>query len=136
MKKIVLISCASKKLKFKAKAEDIYISSLFKKSLQYAKKLQPDKVYILSAKFGLLELNEIIEPYNQTLNSMPIDEIIKWSERVLIQLSDVSDLQKDNFTFLAGNNYRKFIIPSITNYQIPMKGLKIGKQLQWLTNSL
>ena len=136
MKQIVLISCASKKLKNKAKAEDIYISSLFRKSLQYAKSLQPDDIYILSAKFGLLKLNEIIEPYNQTLNTMPVDEIRKWSERVLQQLSNISNLQKDNYIFLAGDNYRKFLIPSIVNYQIPMKGLKIGKQLQWLTNSL
>ena len=107
MKQIVLISCASKKLKNKAKAEDIYISSLFRKSLQYAKSLQPDDIYILSAKFGLLKLNEIIEVYNQTLNTMPIDEIRKWSERVLQQLCDISNLQKDNFIFLAGNNYRK-----------------------------
>ena len=136
MKKIVLISCASKKLKFNAKAEDIYISTLFKKSLQYAKSLQPDNIYILSAKYGLLNLNEAIEPYNLTLNSISLKEIKEWSKLILTQLNDVSDLQRDNFVFLAGNNYRKFLLPNIENYQIPMKGLQIGKQLQWLTNSL
>ena len=40
-KKIVLISCASKKLAYKSKAEDLYISTLFRLSFAYAKKLKP-----------------------------------------------------------------------------------------------
>ena len=50
--KIVLISCASKKLNHKAKAGDLYISQLFKSGLRYAKSLNPDKIFILSAKYG------------------------------------------------------------------------------------
>ena len=42
-------------------------------------------------------------------------------------------LEIDEFTFLAGEKYRKFLIPELSNVKIPMKGLKIGKQLQWLT---
>jgi len=49
MKKIVLISCVSKKLHHKSKAQDLYVSSLFLKNLQYAKSLNPDKIFILSA---------------------------------------------------------------------------------------
>ena len=43
------------------------------------------------------------------------------------------DVKNDEFTFLAGEKYRKFLIPELSNVKIPMKGLKIGKQLQWLT---
>ena len=46
--KVVLISCASKKLNRKAKAEDLYISPLFKLNLKYAKSLNPDKIFILA----------------------------------------------------------------------------------------
>lgn len=52
-KKIGLISCVSKKLNCKTKAKDLYTSPLFKYSLAYARKLNPDKIYILSAKYGL-----------------------------------------------------------------------------------
>jgi len=52
MKKIVLISCASKKLEVKAKAADLYTSALFKLNLKYARKLKPDGIFILSAKYG------------------------------------------------------------------------------------
>jgi hypothetical protein len=110
MAKIVLISCVSKKLDHKSKAQDLYISSLFKKNLQYAKSLNPDKIFILSAKYGLLKLDVEIEPYNKTLNEMSSDEIKEWGTSVVNQLKIVSDLNKDEFVFLAGHNYRKFLI--------------------------
>ncbi|MDP2672743.1 MAG: hypothetical protein Q8O84_02940, partial [Nanoarchaeota archaeon] len=118
------------------KAQDLYVSPLFKKNLQYAKSLNPDKILILSAKYGLLKLNEEIEPYNKTLNKMPSLEIKEWAESVLKQLQKVSDLDKDEFVFLAGNNYRKFLLPHIKNYKIPLLGLSIGKQLKWLTERI
>jgi cytoplasmic iron level regulating protein YaaA (DUF328/UPF0246 family) len=132
MRKIVLISCVSVKLSHKARAEDLYISPLFKYGLSYAKTLHPDKIYILSAKYGLLELDEIIEPYNTTLNTMKSNEIKEWSERVLIQLNKKVNLNSDQVIFLAGNNYRKYLIPHIKDYIIPLKNLGIGKQLKFL----
>jgi cytoplasmic iron level regulating protein YaaA (DUF328/UPF0246 family) len=131
-KKFVLISCASKKLDKKAKAEELYQSQLFKKNLAYAKSLHPTNIFILSAKYGLLSLDKEIEPYNVTLNKMPINEIKAWADRVLIQLSNNLDLKQDTVIFLAGQKYRKFLIPEIKNYFVPLEGLGIGKQLKWL----
>lgn len=133
MKNIVLISCVSKKLDKKSTAENLYISSLFKKNLTYAKSLNPSEIYILSAEHGLLKLTDEIEPYDKTLNNMRSNEIKEWSKKVIYELKSVTDLEKDEFTFLAGEKYRKFLIPELSNVKIPMKGLKIGKQLQWLT---
>ena len=62
MKKIVLISCVSKKLAVKSKAENLYSSVLFKYNLRYAKSLNPEKIFILSAKYGLLSLDDEVEP--------------------------------------------------------------------------
>jgi len=63
MKKIILIACVSKKGDKKAKAKDIYISSLFTNSLAYAYSLNPDKIFILSALHHLLDLEKEIEPF-------------------------------------------------------------------------
>ncbi|WP_353763501.1 DUF6884 domain-containing protein, partial [Oceanithermus sp.] len=60
MSKIVLISCASKKMPHKAKAEELYTSQLFRKSLEYARQLSPEKVFVLSAKYGLITLDDNI----------------------------------------------------------------------------
>ena len=132
MKRIVLISCVKEKLDHKSKAEDLYVSPYFQKNLQYAKSINPNNIFILSAKYGLLRLEEEVEPYNKTLNKMPIKEVKEWADCVLNQLKKVSDLNNDEFIFLTGEKYRKFLIPHIKNYKIPMSGLRIGEQLQWL----
>jgi len=132
MVKIALISCVSKKLDHKAKARELYISPLFRYNLKYALSLNPDKIFILSAKYGLLDLNKEIEPYNRTLNKMSSKEIKEWTNFVLNKLRKLTDLNKDEFIFLAGNNYRKYLLPHIANYKIPMKGLSIGKQVGYL----
>lgn len=134
--RIILISCASKKLDKPARTSDLYISPLFKKNLQYAKKLNPDKIFILSAKYGLLELDKIINPYNITLNNMKIDKRKDWAKKVLTQLDNKTDLSKDKFIFLAGKKYREYLISKMKNYKIPMKGLGIGKQLAFLKSKL
>jgi len=111
----------------------LYISRLFKKSLIYAKSLNPDKIFILSAKYGLLSLTDEVEPYDKTLNKMTSNEIKEWANLVISQLQKVFDLNKDEFVFLAENKYRKFLLFHIKNYKIPMLGLSIGEQLNWLT---
>ena len=47
MRKIVLISCVSKKLVHAAKVRDIYVSPLFRLNLAYAESLKPDAIYVL-----------------------------------------------------------------------------------------
>jgi hypothetical protein len=86
MRKIVLIACASQKRSYRTRAKDLYISPLFKKNLVYARRLNPDMIYILSAKYGLLDLETEIDPYNQTLNTMSAGDIRIWADRVLQQL--------------------------------------------------
>jgi hypothetical protein len=133
---IILISCVSKKLDHEAKAKDLYISTLFKYSLAYARKLNPDYIYILSAKHGLVDLNEYIEPYNETLNEKKVHEVKEWSKKVVNQMNEKHDLDKDKFIFLAGSKYRKYILPYLKNYDIPLEGLGIGKQLAFLKNEI
>ena len=89
-----------------------------------------DVLFICSGAF--VGLDEVIEPYNTTLNTMPTDEIKTWSEKVLAKLKEKIDLDEDKIIFLAGENYRKYLIPHIRNYAIPLKGLGIGKQLKFL----
>ncbi|GAG73021.1 unnamed protein product [marine sediment metagenome] len=135
-KKIVLISCASKKLAYKSKAKDLYISTLFRLSFAYAKKLKPDKIFILSAKYGLLNLNDEIATYNETLNNKPVSDIEIWAEKVVTDLGKMVNLKSDMFVFFAGKKYREYILPYIRYYKIPLKGLRIGEQLKFLKNKL
>jgi hypothetical protein len=132
MRIVVLISCVSKKLPHRAKTQDLYISPLFKMNLQYARSLNPDHIFILSAKYGLLELDREIKPYDVTLSEMANSAVKDWADTVINQLQELVDLENDNFLFLAGERYRKYLIPHISNYEIPMRGLGIGEQLHFL----
>jgi hypothetical protein len=133
MKTIVLISCVSKKLAHAAKARDIYVSPLFRLNLAYAQSLKPDAIYVLSAKHGLLALEDQIEPYELTLNTMGVGQIRAWAGSVVSQLATLADLKRDRFVFLAGDKYRKFLVPHLAKFEVPMQGLTIGRQLQFLS---
>lgn len=130
MKTIILLQCCKTKLLYKNKAANIYISPLFKKSLKYAKKLNPQAIHILSAKYGLLDLETEIEPYNITLKNMNYKQRKEWADKILKKLRSKYDINKDKFIFLTGISYREFLINKISNYEIPLEGLSIGKQLQ------
>ena len=137
MKKIVLISCGKEKIRDRSEAGKMYTGDLFTKSLTYARmKLHPDKIFILSAKYGLLRMDDEIEHYDMTLNNMGVAARRQWADKVLQQLRTNSDLDKDYFVFLAGKKYREFLISNIVNHFIPMKGLKIGEQKAWLNRHI
>lgn len=131
-KPIVLISCVSQKLPHRAKAKDLYLSTLFKLNLKHANSLNPVGIYVLSAKHGLLHLEQEIDPYEQTLNNMRTKEIKEWANHVLRQLESVASLEETEFVFLAGDKYRRHLLPHIKNARIPLEGLRIGEQLQRL----
>jgi hypothetical protein len=136
MSRIVLISCVSTKLDKEAKAKDLYISPLFKMNYAYAQTLSPSAIYILSAKYGLVHPETIIQPYEQTLNAMKSGQVKDWALDVIDQMEGKVNFQKDEIIFLAGERYRKFLMPLCRNAKVPLVGLGIGKQLGWLKKKL
>jgi len=135
-KHIILISCVKQKKSDSAPAGELYTSPLFKKNLDYAGRLTSDKIFVLSAKHGLVPIDKKLNPYEVTLNGLKAAEIKHWSERVLRSLRKESDLERDRFTILAGDNYRRYLVPHLSKCHIPMEGMTIGKQLQFLTDYL
>lgn len=130
--RIVLVSCVSQKLSHRARAQDLYTSPLFRFNLQYAKQLSPDAIYIISAKYGLLNLDVEIEPYNLTLKDMRLSQVKAWAQNTLEEIKRCTDINRSHFIFLAGERYRKYLLPYLNSYEIPMAGLPIGKQLRFL----
>jgi hypothetical protein len=97
--------------------------------------LNADVWYILSAKHGLLRPDEIVDPYEQTLNAMPRHDRFAWAERVRSQLLEM--LPRDaELLVLASQRYREQLVPFLKSQgyvvRVPMAGLKFGPQLRWL----
>ena len=135
MAKIALVSCVSSKLAHSAPAKDLYTSPLFVKSRRYAQE-NAERWYILSAEHYLLKPETIVEPYEKTLNKMPKAERAQWAEVVFHQLECLT-APSDEIIFLAGERYREDLEGLLSKrgnlIVVPMRGLPIGKQLQWLT---
>ncbi len=109
MAKVCLISCVSAKQSRSTRAEDMYISPLFRGARFFAKS-RFDRWYILSAKYGLLKPSQLIEPYEKTLKKMPKKERMHWAEKVINAITPCLDTD-DVLSFVAGNDYREFLLP-------------------------
>ncbi len=137
MRTVFLVSCVSKKQAIEARAEELYQSDWFQKARAYIvnRMLPDDRWYILSAQHHLVEPGRVVAPYEKTLLRMPKPERRAWADRVLDQLRDV--LQGgDQVVILAGQRYREFLEPCLIDagydVSVPLQGLGIGKQLEWL----
>lgn len=146
-KKIGLVACSKKKLLFLTSvdgtpARTLYWESpLFRKAFTYATK-HYDEVYILSAKHGLVDPDQLLMPYDQSLAKMSKAERGKWAFRVIEQLTEVEVLGKGlaegpiDVYFHAGQIYREMLHTMLlriysVRVHVPLRGLQIGEQLRW-----
>lgn len=129
---IVLISCVGKKKPRKSKAKELYDSTWFCYAWSYAQPLNAAKAFILSAKYGLIDPETEILPYEETLKTKTNREIRSWADTVLTSLRQKTYITNNKFIILAGEKYRRHVVGSLPNHIVPMEGLGIGRQLKWL----
>ena len=89
-------------------------------------------IYVLSAKHGLVDMDDVVEPDETTLDNLGIMEQRNWARQVLSQLEAVTNVHVDEFIVLAAKTYRDSLIPYLTNYRIPTKGMPTDETLDWL----
>ena len=129
---VALIACAKQKQGASCRAAELYApSTLFSLSYAYARTLT-DRVYILSAKYGLVPEDAVIAPYDETLNDMSPDQRRTWAEGVLSQLGQVCDLQQDHFIILAGRNYYEYLLSGLARVTLPLGNLPLVKRIELL----
>ena len=133
---IVFIGCVKNKKSYGTVASELYDSTFFSKCLQYAKSLNPTHIYILSAKYGLVHLDEFIEPYDKTLNSMSKIERNSWADMVYKQFTDLQIDFSDDVVWLCGSKYRDGLIKHFPKSKCPLEGMGIGCQLSFMTKEL
>jgi hypothetical protein len=133
-RRIALVSCVKAKRTTSAAARDLYVSPLFRGLRRYAE-VHADEWYILSAEHGLLRPDQVVAPYERTLNTMGKVDRLAWATRVERQLKDIVPTGSE-VILLAGSRYRENIEPFLRergcHVEIPLKGLKLGEQLCWL----
>lgn len=158
MTSIYFVACVSKKQQdgWQGPARDLYQSPWFCKAREYVE-ARGGPWYILSAWYGLLEPTKVVTPYDYTLKTADAHTRELWGRHVFdamcrtFQLtagyvdptklpgSEQFRFQLTEAIFLAGDRYREQLMPRLQRLGIkctvPMEGLGIGKQLQWLTEN-
>lgn len=131
---LVLVSCVKSKTAHAAPAKDLYTSALFHGGKALAMS-SGAPWFILSSKYGLVKPDEVIQPYEYTLNTLGIAERKAWAKNVLQALLPAAKGRKE-IIILAGVRYREFLIEPLKRagheVLIPMLGLRFGEQLSWL----
>lgn len=125
------LSCGKTKADHKCRADEMYKGDLFKKSYEYALSLNPSHIYILSAKYGVLETGDIISPYNLTLNNMDKKSQKIWAYKCYMKLKEKNCDFSEEAVFLCGDNYRKYLSQMFKNPVFPLKGISFGNQLKF-----
>lgn len=131
---LVLISCCGEKLEGEHRAEDLYQSQLFKASVAWAK-ANGKEWAILSAKYGLVWPDEVIESYDVVLSApksrsphlKPI-----YYKNVIKKIRDYKNrVSCPKIAVLAGKHYLE-PFQYEPNTSFPLAGKGIGQRLQFL----
>lgn len=137
--KIALVGCVKSKHIKACLAKNLYNSSLFIKTKTLIElKNDYSDWFILSAKYGLINKEEIIEPYELTLSNFTQNELSDWSFKIF---NSIKLLELNNLSFFCGKLYHNKYLLSLLDkekiqYNFPMGNLSIGKRLQFLTNEI
>lgn len=142
MQTIYLISCVKSKRKDvnECRAEEMYTSTLFDAAFRYAQNRVSDKenqIYILSAKYGLLALSDVISPYEMTLNTLSPSECDEWGQSVFEQMKRRFDIDNTKFVFLAGRAYIDPLLKYLPckNCSNPLERMPMGIRVKWLLHN-
>jgi hypothetical protein len=115
-------------------ARELYCSDWFTKARAYVEG-QKGRWLILSAKHGVVEPDQVLAPYEETLYEKTAMERRTWAESVSASLKR-RVARGDRVILLAGAVYREHLVPLLKDYgceiEVPMRGLGIGQQKAWL----
>ncbi|WAI01364.1 DUF6884 domain-containing protein [Methanogenium organophilum] len=144
MTTLVIVPCGKAKiwdkkseLNFVA-AKDAYTSTFFRLNRDYAYNFG-DRWVILSAKYGFIDPDTMIEDYDISFNNKKTNPVSKYvlKEQILIQ----NLFQYNQIIGLGGDNYRRRISESFEDYQVdihfPFKDCAgIGHMQRAIKNSI
>jgi hypothetical protein len=106
--RIGLIACSKRKLDHAAPARELYTGPVFGLSRKWMESRAAGLAgwAILSAKHGLLMPDDVVEPYDLSLDSLTAEERRAWADRTRAQI--VARWGTDRpFMVLAGDHYRE-----------------------------
>lgn len=146
---IALIACSKRKVEAAkpVPAFELYQGQLFRAQLKYALdvlNLPLQRIFILSAKHGIVWSRALLTPYDQTLIRMSAPERRQWGMRVAYHLGILAGMSREpgephyleEVFVLGGKLYREPVISALhaspTTVTTPHpNGLGYAQQVEW-----
>lgn len=124
-KRLLILSCSKKKSQEPGNALDVYMGPAYIQIKKYYAQHNHLDVKIISAKYGLIDKRDVIEPYNNKMNqkSAKLYEIVFKPE-----FEALSETYSDILVF-GGKNY-KSVVSNFDKFQFTQG--KIGEQIHQL----
>lgn len=134
---IVFVGCGVTKMKNPCKVKKMYAGNYFQTCLAYAQTFtSQDNIYVLSAKYGVLPLEKVIEPYNKTLKDMTPQEKQDWKNMVIKQMENIGINQDTPVTFICGKNYHSLFSDYFNNITLPLPQQRILIQQHFMIEEI
>src|SRR6266851_3424601 len=133
---IGLVGCVKTKLGHASLARDLYVSPMFL-DRRAAVEGRVGRWFILSAEYGLVEPDQLIDTYDKTLANMSRQQRREWSSTLLAALrSKLGDLRDYTFEIHAGADYfdyglRDGLREVGADVVVPTEGLRFGEQREY-----
>jgi uncharacterized HhH-GPD family protein len=134
VERIGLVGCVKSKATSPAPAQELYTSAMFHGRRAYVER-SCDRWFVLSAKHGLVDPDEVIEPYDVSLKEQPVAARAQWARGVVTELERrVGPLGRFEFEIHAGSAYRDHgLVDALrragAGVSIPAEGMSQGQQL-------
>jgi len=133
---LVLIGCVKTKRRGRHAARELYRSTLFRGRMARAIATGVPW-FIMSAKYGLLHPDDVVDSYDETLIEMTSEQRRLWSENLLQRIAEhFGEVNGKTIEIHAGDEYRSSgLVAGLkaagASISVPLKGLGLGEQLAW-----
>jgi hypothetical protein len=126
---MILVACGAKKRTEPARARDLYTGPYFKAALAYALELSPPRdVFILSAKYGIVGPDDMLEPYDLKVGQPGAITSIGLSDQ-----AEVYGMLKETVVVIGGALYVGLCRKVWRDVEAPLAGKGgLGKQIAWM----
>lgn len=135
---VCLVGCGASKTSRPAPAKDLYIGNLFRAARLYAER-KSDAWRILSARYGLLNPDRRVEPYNMKLCNGERQRAF-WGQIAASGLVYEMKTRNLEVIALAGADYAEPVCRVLESWGIPcsmpLQGLQVGQRLAWFKAQL
>jgi len=135
---VALVGCGRRKAATPRPARHLYVGTLFRRSLAFAERVA-DEVFILSAHYGLVELDHELKPYDFAMHDRRKDEQEQWAHQVAVSLLRTCGRIPLRVIGLAGRAYLDPLARPMAELgwriERPLDGLGVGARLAWLRSA-